>query len=173
MRSVVCTCTATSWLVIQTLSGLPKANGDLAKVYVVSNRNKRWMVARSRSRPGTVSATMTLSPGNEEWAYAGIRGRLEMTHSNLTVEVQGNHILVVLRGTCFRAKYRKQDAPWLALEEHGPDDPGAAITFSEFRSLAWAAANEAAHQLGWIKSCDELHRAAKRVGSSLEHRSTV
>jgi hypothetical protein len=113
------------------------------------------------------------SPGNEEWAYAGIRGRLEMIHSNLTVEVQGNHILVVLRGTCFRAKYRKQDAPWLALEEHGPDDPGAAITFSEFRSLAWAAANEAAHQLGWIKSCDELHRAAKRVGSSLEHRSTV
>ena len=89
-----------------------------------------------------------------------------MTHSNLTVEVQGNQILVVLRGTCFRAKYRKQDAPWLALVEHGPDDPGAAITFSEFRSLAWAAANEAAHQLGWIKSCDELHRAAKRVGSS-------
>ena len=26
-----------------------------------------------------------------------------MTHSNLTVEVQGTHILVVLRGTCFRA----------------------------------------------------------------------
>jgi len=39
----------------------------------------------------------------------------------------------------------------------------------EFRSLAWAAANEAAHQLGWIKSCDELHRTAKRAGSSLEY----
>jgi hypothetical protein len=39
-----------------------------------------------------------------------------MTHSNLTVEVQGAHILVVLRGTCFRAKYRKQDAPWLATD---------------------------------------------------------
>ena len=78
-----------------------------------------------------------------------------MTHSNLTVEVQGTHILVVLRGTCFRAKYRKQNAPWLATEEYGPDDPDAPMT----------AANEAAQQLGWIKSCDELHRAAKRAGN--------
>ena len=87
-----------------------------------------------------------------------------MTHSNLTVEVQGTHILVVLRGTCLRAKYRKQDAPWLATEEYGPDEPDAPISLSEFRSLAWSVAN-AAHQLGWIKSCDELHRAAKRAGT--------
>jgi hypothetical protein len=84
-----------------------------------------------------------------------------------SVEVQGTHILVVLRGTCFRAKYRKQDAPWLVTEEYGPDDPDAPMSLSEFRSLAWAAANDAAHQLGWIKSCDELHSAAKRAGSSL------
>src|SRR5262245_57277071 len=86
-----------------------------------------------------------------------------MTHSNLTVEVQGTHILVVLRGTCFRAKYRKQDAPWLATEEYGPDDPDAPMSLSEFRSLAWTAANETAHQLGWTKGCDELHREAKRA----------
>jgi hypothetical protein len=67
-----------------------------------------------------------------------------MTHSNLSVEVQGTHILVVLRGTCFRARYRKQEAPWLATAELGPDDPEAPITLSEFRSLAWAAANETA-----------------------------
>ena len=85
-----------------------------------------------------------------------------MTHSNLTVEVQGTHILVVLRGTCFRAKYRKQDAPWLATEEFGPDDPGAPLTLSEFRQLAWEAANEAARQLGWTKSYEELHRVAKK-----------
>ena len=42
-----------------------------------------------------------------------------MTHSNLTVEVQGTHILVVLRGTCFRAKYRKQNAPGLLLRSTG------------------------------------------------------
>jgi hypothetical protein len=55
-----------------------------------------------------------------------------MTHSNLSVEVQGIHILVVLRGTCFRAKYRKQEAPWLATVELGPDDPEAPMTLSEF-----------------------------------------
>ena len=57
-----------------------------------------------------------------------------MTHSNLKVEVQGTHIVVVLRGTCFRAKYRKQDAPWLATDEYGPDDPDAPMTLSEFRN---------------------------------------
>jgi hypothetical protein len=35
-----------------------------------------------------------------------------MTRSNLSVEVQESHILVVLRGTCFRAKYRKPEALW-------------------------------------------------------------
>jgi hypothetical protein len=78
--------------------------------------------------------------GNKEWAYAGnSRGSLDMTHSKLSIEVQGTHILVVLRGTCFRAKYRKQEAPWLATAELGPDDPEAPMTLSEFRSLAWAA----------------------------------
>jgi hypothetical protein len=65
-----------------------------------------------------------------------------MTHSNLKIEVQPPYIHVVLRGTCLRAKYRKQDAPWLAPEEYG-EDPEAAITFSEFRTLAWEVANEA------------------------------
>ena len=44
-----------------------------------------------------------------------------MTHSNLMVEVQDPYILVAMRGTCLRAKYRKQDAPWLAPEEYGED----------------------------------------------------
>jgi hypothetical protein len=88
-----------------------------------------------------------------------------MTHSNLRVEVQGTNIVVVLRGTCFRAKYRKQNAPWLATDECGPDDLDAPMTLSEFRNAAWAAANDVARQLGWIKNCDELHRAAKLAGS--------
>ena len=54
-----------------------------------------------------------------------------MFHSNLRVQVQGFSILVAMRGTCFRAKYRKQDAPWLALEEYAGDSE-AAITFNEF-----------------------------------------
>ena len=89
---------------------------------------------------------------------------VDMSHSNLKVEVQDSNIVVVLRGTCFRAKYRKQEAPWLATDEFGPDDPEAAITLSEFRNLAWAAANETARRLGWIKNYEELHRAARRAG---------
>jgi len=37
------------------------------------------------------------------------------------------------------------------------------MTLSEFRSLAWVAANETARGLGWIKDRDELHKAAKQV----------
>jgi hypothetical protein len=44
-----------------------------------------------------------------------------MIHSNLRVEVEGFYIVVAMRGTCFRAKYRKQDAPWLAMAESAED----------------------------------------------------
>ena len=89
-----------------------------------------------------------------------------MTHSNLKIEVQDPYIHVAMRGTCLRAKYRKQDAPWLAPEEY-EEDPEAAITFSEFRTLAWEVANEAARQLGWIRTCNELHEAAKIAASAI------
>ena len=87
-----------------------------------------------------------------------------MTHSNLKIEVQDPYIHVAMRGTCLRAKYRKQDAPWLAPEEYG-EDPEAAIPFSEFRALAWEVANEAARQLGWIRTRNELHEAAKAAST--------
>ena len=78
-------------------------------------------------------------------------GRIPMTHSDLVkVHVQGPDIFVAMRGTCFRVKYRKQEAPWLVAREYGPDDPGAMVTLSEFRALAWAAANDKARELGWI-----------------------
>ena len=89
-----------------------------------------------------------------------------MTYSNLKVEVQGSYILVAMRGTCLRAKYRKQEAPWLATDEYGPDDPEATISSSEFRALAWAAANDAARQLGWISGYDELHETIKLANAS-------
>jgi hypothetical protein len=84
-----------------------------------------------------------------------------MIHSKLRVEVQGSYILVAMRGTCFRARYRKQDALWLAIDE-SVEDSDAPITSREFRGLAWEAANEKARDLGWVKSCDELHEAVKR-----------
>ena len=88
-----------------------------------------------------------------------------MIHSNLRVEVQGTYILVAMRGTCLRAKFRKQDAPWLAMDEY-EEDSEAPITLKEFRSLAWEAANARAYELGWIRSCDELHEAVKRAASA-------
>jgi hypothetical protein len=103
-----------------------------------------------------------LTSGSQEWAYAG-RGEKQMTHSNLKVEVHGNTIMVAMRGTCLRAQYRKQEAPWLATDEYGPDDPEAAVTFSEFRSLAWGAANETARRLGWVRSCAELHGVSEKT----------
>jgi hypothetical protein len=62
-----------------------------------------------------------------------------------------------------RGEWADRDA-WLAPEEYG-EDPEAAITFSEFRTLAWEVANEAARQLGWIRTCDELHEAAKAASA--------
>jgi hypothetical protein len=85
-----------------------------------------------------------------------------MIHSKLRVEVQGSYILVAMRGTCFRTKYRKQDAPWLAVDEYA-EDAEAPITFSEFRALAWEAAYDKARHLGWVQSCGELHEAVKRA----------
>ena len=55
-----------------------------------------------------------------------------MIHSNLRVEVQGSYILVAMRGTCLKAKYRKQEAPWLAMDEYA-EDSEAPMTFKEFR----------------------------------------
>lgn len=53
-----------------------------------------------------------------------------MTRSNLSVEVQESHILVVLRGTCFRAKYRKPEA--LGRRRNG----SAGVSSAACRSMA-------------------------------------
>jgi hypothetical protein len=68
----------------------------------------------------------------------------------LMIEVRGSEVSIVMRGTCLKAAYRKGDAPWLVCSELGSEDPDAPVTLSEFRALAWAAANEKARELGWI-----------------------
>lgn len=88
-----------------------------------------------------------------------------MIHSKLRVEVQGHYIVVAMRGTCLRARFRKQDAPWLAMDGY-EEDSEAPITLKEFRAIAWEAGNEKACELGWIRSCEELHEAVKRAGSA-------
>ncbi len=66
------------------------------------------------------------------------------------IEVRGSEVSIAMRGTSLKAAYRKGDAPWLVCSELGPDDPDAPGTRSQFRALAWAAANEKARELGWI-----------------------
>jgi hypothetical protein len=88
-----------------------------------------------------------------------------MIHSNLRLEVQGPYVVVAMRGTCLRARFRKQDAPWLAMDGY-EEDSEAPITFREFRTLAWEAANARARELSWIRSCGELHEAVKRAASA-------
>ena len=99
---------------------------------------------------GTISLKSPVLPAIDV-GVCRLAGEDGMTQWDLMkIEVQGADILVAMRGTCFRMKYRKQEAPWLIAQEYGPDDPGATITLSEFRALAWAAANEKARELGWL-----------------------
>ena len=99
---------------------------------------------------GTVSLNSPVLPAIDV-GVCRLGGEDGMTQWELMkIEVQGADILVAMRGTCFRMKYRKQEAPWLIAQEYGPDDPDATITLSEFRALAWAAANDKARELGWL-----------------------
>ena len=85
-----------------------------------------------------------------------------ISHSGLRVEVQGRYIVVSMRGTCLRMKFRKQDAPWLAVDGY-EDDLDAQVTLKEFRTIAWEAANKRARELGWVMTCDELHEAVRQA----------
>jgi hypothetical protein len=62
-------------------------------------------------------------------------------------------------------KTGRHSGTWLAMEEW-VEDSDAPINSREFRTLAWEAANEKARDLGWVKSCDELHEAVKRAGGA-------
>jgi hypothetical protein len=69
----------------------------------------------------------------------------------LRAELEGEHIIVTLPGTSFRATYYKDpDAPGLKQSPAISDDKSAAITHKEFEALAWKAANEKARELGWM-----------------------
>ena len=89
-----------------------------------------------------------------------------MTHSNLRVEVHDPYILVAMRGTCLTARYRKQDAPWLAPRRVRRRSGSQRSLPASSERPAWEVANEAARQLGWIRSCNELHEAVQLAASA-------
>lgn len=69
---------------------------------------------------------------------------------NITVEIRSQEIIVRMRGTSLRAAYVKGDTPWLTMSDFASADPDSPINSTDFRALAWEAANARARELGWI-----------------------
>jgi hypothetical protein len=69
--------------------------------------------------------------------------------SEILVETIGLTITVRLRGTSMKSVYTKRSEPWLILTET-VEDRDAPINLSQFRVLAWEAANKKAREMGWI-----------------------
>lgn len=73
-----------------------------------------------------------------------------MDHQNLVVEITSREIVVRMRGTSLRAAYFKGASPWLTMTDLVSADPDAPINSSDFRAIAWEAANIKAREIGWI-----------------------
>ena len=69
---------------------------------------------------------------------------------SLMVELASREIVVRMRGTSLRAAYSKGASPWLTMSELPSADPDAPISSSDFRAIAWEAANAKAREVGWI-----------------------
>ena len=69
---------------------------------------------------------------------------------NLVVEITSREIVVRMRGTSLRATYCKGASPWLTMADLASADPDAPINSSDFRAIAWEAANIKAREIGWI-----------------------
>jgi hypothetical protein len=71
----------------------------------------------------------------------------------LSVEVQGDDIIVTLPGTSYVVTYYRAAAfpqQLLTKSHSGRDDEGAPITQAEFHAYAWKAAKDTARELVWI-----------------------
>jgi hypothetical protein len=71
----------------------------------------------------------------------------------LSVEVQGDDLVVSLPGTTYVVTYYRATAfpqQLLTKSHSGREDQGAPMTQAEFHARAWKAANAKARELGWI-----------------------
>ena len=66
---------------------------------------------------------------------------------SLSVEVQGDDMVVSLPGTSYAPAFPRQ---LLTKSHSGREDQGAPMTQAEFHTRAWKAANDKARELGWI-----------------------
>jgi hypothetical protein len=72
---------------------------------------------------------------------------------SLSVEVQGDEIVVTLPGTSYVVTYYRAAAfpqQLLTKSHSGREDEGAPMTQAEFHSRAWKVARHKARELGWI-----------------------
>ena len=72
---------------------------------------------------------------------------------SLSVEVQGDDIVVTLPGTSYVVTYYRAAAfpqQLLTKSHSGREDEGAPMTQGEFHARAWKAARRRARALGWI-----------------------
>ena len=78
-----------------------------------------------------------------------------LARSKIAVEVLDDEILVTMPGTSFSIVYvRTKDDQLVASYFSGRKirDERNRVSFAHFLSLAWAAANEKAKEIGWIVS---------------------
>jgi len=71
----------------------------------------------------------------------------------LSVEVQGDDLVVSLPGTTYVVTYYRATAfpqQLLTKSHSGREDQDAPMTQAEFHARAWKAANDKARELGWI-----------------------
>ena len=68
------------------------------------------------------------------------------------VETRGDTIVVIMRGTSYRVRYRRPNSgrQLVAFQLPKSDDPLAGITSAHFMKLAWRIATDKARELGWI-----------------------
>ena len=72
---------------------------------------------------------------------------------SLSVEVQGDDIIVTLPGPSYVVTYYRAAAfpqQLLTKSHSGREAQGAPMTQAEFLARAWKAANDKARELGWI-----------------------
>jgi hypothetical protein len=71
----------------------------------------------------------------------------------LSVEVQGDDIIVTLPGTSYVVTYYRAAAfpqQLLTKSHSGREDEDAPMTQAEFHARAWKLANHKAREIGWI-----------------------
>ncbi|MGB6195391.1 MAG: hypothetical protein WBF49_03505 [Methyloceanibacter sp.] len=90
--------------------------------------------------------------GSEVGRRAGAIAPVRSGSSELRVEVLGDEIIVILPATSYGVTYYKptHSAHLLVKNFLSKIDRGAPMTQDKFLARAWQAANEKAHELGWI-----------------------